>query len=173
MPRNFGRTRLVRGKRRATFWGRSPADTAPTALAAATAVLDSTSVPLVQGETIVRCRGQIIVGSDQQAANEAWVGAVGAFVATNQAVAVGVGSLPTPYTDQDSELFFMHQYFGNFFRFGTAVGLESMSMMKFEFDSKAMRKIQSGETLCFVVENGAAAAGLEYWLQYSVLFKVA
>jgi len=143
-----------------------------TALAASTAVLDSTAVPVVEGETIVRARGQIIVGSDQEAATESWAGAVGMCVASDQAVAVGVGSLPTPYTDADSELWFMHQFFAGRFVFVTGAGFENVSMLKFEFDSKAMRKMPSGSTLCVVVENGAVR-GLSYWLQYAVLFKVA
>ncbi len=159
--------------RRGTFWGRSPPDTAVTSLAAATAVLDSSSVPGGAGETIIRTRGQIIVGSDQAAGPEAWVGAVGFAVASDQAVAVGVGSLPTPYTDQDSDLWFVHQYFGGKFQFLDATGFDAAQYQVFSFDSKAMRKIEQGQTLIVVVENGAATTGIQYWLQFATLFKVA
>ncbi len=165
--------RSFRAPRRGTIWGRSPADTTITGLAAGTAVLDSTSVPVAEGETIVRTRGQIIVGTDQGGAGEDWVGAVGFAIASNQAVAVGVGSLPTPYTDQDSDLWFVHQFFGGNFAFGDATGFSPQGLSVFPFDSKAMRKFASGETLIVVVENGHATSGLAYFLQYSVLFKVA
>jgi len=172
MARRFhgGFTRRV--PRRGTFWGRSPADTSPTVLAAQTAVLDSTAVPVVEGQTIVRVRGQILVHSDQQAVTENWAGAVAMYIASDQAVAVGVGSLPTPYTDQDSDLFFMHQFFGGGIRVISAAGFEEGIYSRFEFDSKAMRKFASGQTLCVVVENGSTV-GLQYWLQFAVLNKVA
>ena len=161
-----------RGIRRATFWGRSPADTADTSLAASTALLDSTAIPLVQGETIIRVRGHIGVKSDQIAASEQFVGAVGMCVATDQAVAVGVGSIPTPYTDSDSELWFMHQFFIGGLTVASSIGIVGIPWKIFDFDSKAMRKMPFGNTLCVVVENGAAV-GVKYFLNYSVLFKVA
>jgi len=171
MARSHGRFRVARGQRRATFWGRSPADTGVTGLAAATAVLDSTAVSADPGETIVRVRGMISIRSDQLAASEDVVGAVGFAVASDQAVAVGVGSLPTPYTDQDSDLWFVHQFFTHSFTFGDATGFGQPAMSVFSFDSKAMRKFPLGTTLIVVVENGAAAQGLFYFLNYSVLFK--
>ena len=161
---------IVRSYRRPVFWGRAPADAGSTALAASTAVIDSTAVPAGDGETIVRVRGQIIVSSDQLAASESWAGAVGMCIVTDQAVAVGVGSVPTPYTDQDSQLWFMHQYYGGRFNFVTAAGFDCQGHTVFPFDSKAMRKFPLGTTLAVVVEN--AANGTIYWLQYSVLFKI-
>ena len=133
-----------------------------TGLAAATAVLDSTSVPVAEGQTVVRVRGFIGVDNDQAAALENVVGAVGMFIASDQAVAVGVGSLPTPYTDQDSELYLMHQYFA-VRNPQDGAGLEWSDGLKiFEFDSKAMRKMESGQTFCVVVENGSATGGMVY-----------
>ena len=158
---------IVRSYRRPVFWGRSPNDSAATALAANTAVLDSSAIPLVEGETIVRVRGQIIVGTDQVAAAEEWAGAVGMCVVTDQALAVGIGSIPTPYSDQDSDLFFMHQFFGG----RLMAAADDQIMTRFEFDSKAMRKLPSGSSLAVVVET-ANAGGILYWLQYAVLFKV-
>ena len=163
--------RFTQVNRRATFWGRSPADTAVTTLAQASAVIDSTAVPGGAGQTIVRVRGQILMGSDQFAATESPVGAVGMCVVSDQAVAVGVGSIPTPYTDQDSDLWFVHQYFGTRFGLVTAAGLDPQVFTRFEFDSKAMRKFPLETTLAVVVENGAASHGMMYYLQYSVLFK--
>jgi len=173
MARSRSRFLVRRGQKRATFWGRSPADGVVQPLAAATAILDSTAIPLVQGETIIRARGSIWIASDQAVDDEFYVGAVGMCIATDQAVAVGVGSIPTPYTDQDSELWFMHQYFAGGVEFSSAIGMSPNWFTRFEFDSKAMRKMPSGNTLCIVVENGSTAAGITYFLNYAVLFKVA
>jgi len=115
----------------------------------------------------------ISIKSDQSAAGENWVGAVGMAIASDQAVAIGVGSLPTPYTDQDSELWFMHQYFAGDFRILSSVGFQAGGMKTFAFDSKAMRKMEIGSTLVIVVENGSAAGvGITYFLNYAVLFQV-
>jgi len=165
-------SRVFTSRRRGTFWGRSPADTGITTLAAATAVIDSSAVPLTQSQTLIRTRGQIIIQSDQTATSEQPVGAVGMAVVSSQSVAVGVGSVPTPYTDQDSDLWVMHQYFATDLRFETAIGFQSV-MRVFEFDSKAMRKMEDGQTLIFVVENGHATHGLQYYLQFATLFKAA
>jgi len=159
--------------KRATFWGRSPADTVVTSLAAGAAVLDSTAVPIVQGETIVRTRGHIAIQSDQLSGGENLVGAVGMAIASDEAVAVGVGSLPTPYTDSDSELWFMHEFFSHSFKFTDATGWQEQGFSIWKFDSKAMRKMESSQTLIVVVENGTASFGLQYFLNYAVLFKVA
>ncbi len=158
--------------KRGTFWGRSPADTVSTTLGASSSVLDSTAVPVAEGETIVRTRGWIGVASDQAAVSEAFVGALGFAIASDQAVAVGVGSLPTPYTDQDSELWFVHQFFTSRMDIDSAGLATRRGYDMFSFDSKAMRKMQSGQTLVIVVENGSAV-GMQYQLTYAVLFKVA
>ena len=165
--RGFQRSSSKRGM----TWGRSPADTVVTALGAATAVLDSTATPFPQGETITRVRGHIAIKSDQLAAGENVPGAVGMLLASDQAVAIGVGSIPTPYTDQDSDLWFMHQYFDYALQFGDATGFSAQGFAIFPFDSKAMRKAEEGQTLCVVVENGAAAFAMQYFLHYAVLFK--
>ena len=167
-----GGGRIHRAHRRGTFWARSPSDANVTVLAGLSAVIDSTALPQAEGVTVIRMRGQIIVGSDQNAASEDWVGAVGACIVSDQAVAAGVASVPTPYTDQDSDLFFMHQYFGGSVEVVSAAGFDRRGMSVFPFDSKAMRKFAVGSTLAVIVENGASV-GLQYWLQFAVLLKVA
>ena len=156
--------------KRATFWGRSPADTAFTALAASSAVLDSTANSVDAGETIVRVRGQLIVSSDQSAVSEEILGAVGFMIVSDQAVATGVGALPTPYTDQDSDLFFVYQHFADGVVFLDSTGFQHNRFARFEFDSKVMRKFPLGTTLSVIVENGSTT-GMIYALQYSVFFK--
>ena len=177
MARRHQSSRFREVHRRATFWGRSPADTGVTVLAAATAVLDSSSVPITQGQTIVRTRGTISVKSDQTTAPENIVGAVGFAVVSDEAFTAGVASIPTPYTDSDSELWFMHQFFTYGYEFvqidATGVQINTDVFGNWSFDSKAMRKMESGQTLVIVVENGSASSGMHYFLNYSVLFKVA
>ena len=166
-------TSTFRGRtytRRGTFWGRSPADTGVTILAKNTAVIDSTAVPVVQGETIVRTRGFINVRSDQVDAAEDGPGALGACVLSDEAVAAAGAAVPTPYSNADSDMWFLHQ----FFDWSVSLGAHEFNpLQRYEFDSKAMRKMQQGETLAFIVENGSVTNGLEYYLHFAVLFKVA
>ena len=156
--------------RRATFWGRSPADTAPVALAAATSIFDSSFVTNVD-LTVVRIRGYIAVSTDQNVAGENVLGAVGFAVVSEEAASVGVGSLPTPYTDQDSGLWLSHRYWSQRFQHSSDTGWSNQGFSNFSFDSKAMRKMQPSTRLVIVVENGAAAFGAVYNIFYSVLFK--
>ena len=165
------RIRSVRvgGYVRPTFWGRSPSFTVPVALGSGIALLDSSAVGVAEGETIVRIRGDLFVRSDQQAATEETNGAVGACIVTDQAFAVGVGSIPTPYSDQDSDVWMLHQYWAS--GFNSNVDGDMLSFQRFSFDSKAMRKLPDGSTFVFVIENAASGAGVQYYLNYAVLFK--
>ena len=168
------RSRNFRGSsRRLTQWFRSTDIAAPVSLAAATAVIDQTLQGITEPVTVVRCRGSMWMRSDQIAASESPFGAVGMAVVTDQAVAAGVASVPTPISDKDSDSWIMHQYFANGLLFGDATGFASPSFTRVDFDSKAMRKIPEGSTLSWMVENASAADGLLYILQFAVLIKLA
>ena len=137
-----------------TQWFRSADITGVTTLAAGAAILDQ-SISLVEPVTVMRIRGIVWVASDQSAANETQLGAVGAAVVTSQALAIGVTAVPTPITDKDSDAFMLHQYFGNRFVFGDATGFVTRAFERYEFDSKAMRKMPADHGLVFTVENAS------------------
>ena len=158
--------------RRGTFWGRSPADTVATVLAKNTAVIDATAVPVVQGETVVRTRGFINVRSDQTGSAEDGPGALGFAILNDESVAAAGASVPVPYTSQDSELWFVHQYF-DWSMQTLAAEVAQVPYQRYDFDSKAMRKIEQGQTLAVIVENGSVTYGMEYFLHFATLFKVA
>jgi len=159
---------VTRGMQRKTEWVRSLSVTGFTSLAGVTAVLDQ-SIAFSEPVTIVRTRGHIICISDQEAANEEQVGAVGACIVSDPAFAVGVTAIPTPTTDQDSDLWFMHQFFGNSYKStGDIHGITT----PFAFDSKAMRKIETETRLVVVVEN-SGTFGFDFLLQFAMLFKLA
>ena len=58
--------------------------------------------------TIVRTRFLVSVVTDQVAADELVLGALGMAVVSDQAVAIGVTAVPTPITDMGSDLWFVH-----------------------------------------------------------------
>jgi len=168
--RSRGLAPRARSPRRLTRWFRSVVSTGPTSLAAATAVLDQ-SLALDEPATVVRIRGSLWIQSDQEAASENQIGAVGACVVSDQALAIGITAVPTPTTDADSDLWVMHRYFADHL-IRTASGM-TQGMAEFPFDSKGMRKLPDGTSLAFVVENSNSSHGLQFVLQFATLVKLA
>ncbi len=100
-----------------------------------------------------------MVESDQITALEAPFGAFGLAVVSKAAVAAGSGALPIPYTEQDFDAWFVHQFWATNWRFNTS-GASPSNV--YEFDSKAMRKVEDGDDIVSMFENGNAAQGVQY-----------
>jgi len=110
--------------------------------------------------TVIRVRGVMFVKSDQAAANEFQDVAYGNAVVSDQAVAIGVTAVPTPDTDDASDLWFVYKRILNEMLFSDATGINSPYGIFGEFDSKAMRKIEDGQDLVEVVETGPLSSGV-------------
>ena len=163
--------RFSRPQKRGTFWLRTDAASGGAgfkALGASTSVIDQS---LSGGGliTIVRTRGMIQAISDQEVAAESPFGAFGIAIVSAQALAVGVTAIPTPYTDADSDLWFVHGYWAAPLGFGDATGFANISQ-RVDFDSKAMRKFSEDEAVVMVIEN-ATVVGAEYLFNFAMLFK--
>ena len=165
-----------RSSRRQTQWLASADATGVTTLAGAAKILDQsltaaelTLLPF----TVVRVRGLIYVQSDQVAADEQQFGGVGMAVVSDLAIAAGVASIPDPITNEDSDLWFMHRFFsyGMLIGSGAGTGVPTPNGTTFEFDSKAMRKVEEGSDIAVVLAN-ATAAGFRYWLKFRLLVKL-
>jgi len=154
-------SRVLRGAspRRATQWiGLSFATTtlAASATAALVSSLNAAALAL-RPFTIVRTRGVWLVESDQTAATENFVGSLGMAVVSDEASAVGVTAVPTPATELDSDLFFLHQsWIGRFSLIGTDVTRNATMQ---PFDSKAMRKVNADQDLVITAEAGIGGNG--------------
>jgi len=105
--------------------------------------------------TVVRVRGMIQVVSDQVAVGEFQSGALGVAVVSDQASAIGITALPTPITDKGSDLWFVYQHFMSSNSAATAASIAKLST-EVEYDSKAMRKVEDGQDVVFVVESDIA-----------------
>ncbi len=161
-------------KRRETLWS-AGADTAVfQSLAAGASVLDQAfsdaqlqtiGLPL----TVVRVRGLLYIVADQPSAVEDQFGALGFQVVTEQARVAGIASMPTPITEAESDTWFVWEPFCTS---GLASTNSNIAGARFDFDSKAMRKIEQGSAIVVVLENGSSIHGLEFWLQYRILFKL-
>jgi len=107
--------------------------------------------------TVVRLRGILHVSSDQIAASESYMMGFGAAVVSDQAVAIGITAVPTPMIDQGSDLWFAYENMTGEFAFATAAGFRDVGLVH-RYDSRAMRKVEDGSQVIFVIENGALAA---------------
>ena len=142
-----GRAPFPSGHRAPTNWART-VNTSFVELAAGTKVLLSLVVLSNPGinETIRRTRGVISVRDDAQTS---MIGAFGMVVVNDLAIAAGVASMPGPVTDASDDGWFVWQ------PFAVGEGIANTSH-DFEFDSKAMRKIEEGFGVAIIAENAAA-----------------
>ncbi len=120
-------------------------------------------------ETILRSVGVIGARSDQLAASEDVAGAFGIIQVTNQALAAGVALMPGLVTDVGDDGWFTYVPMSLGIFFGTAIGFDMQSMTQYHFDSKAKRRVEEGQSLAFIVENGSAANGMAVALAFRLL----
>jgi len=120
--------------------------------------------------TITRTRGMMLVHSDQSAASERQIGGYGHAVVSDQAVAIGVTAVPTPITDQASDLWFLYELYMQFKDFGTAVGADNIKGTA--FDSKAQRKVEDGQDVISTLEGDAISDGATFSAGWRMLLKL-
>ncbi len=163
------------GKVRQTDWVLAVATTSVVNVPAASKVLlvsfPSATLATLAPSTLIRTRGIFSISSDQQAAGEQQLGAVGFGFVNEVARALGVTGLPGPFTDDLWGGWFYHQYIAQRFGFASGVGFEADFAPRTVIDSKAMRKFESDEGLVFMVENGHATHGFDIQLHARMLIK--
>ena len=159
--------------RRETLWiGGSESDDGIGAAAAVLVAGFNAAALALRPFTIVRTRGVISVRSDQVSAGENQFVQYGMSVVSDQAFAIGVTAVPTPFTDQGSDLFFVHEMIANRFEFITGVGFYSVGNRAHYFDSKAMRKVNDDESLAVVKETTTASLGASVYDSFRMLVKL-
>ncbi len=107
--------------------------------------------------TIVRSRGYIHVNSDQQSAAEDWGCVYTEEVVSDQASAIGISAVPTGDTDRGSDLFYVFEEVIGFFAFTTGVAFIEQGK-GWQFDSKAMRKVNDDQDVISVIETQAGVS---------------
>jgi len=155
--------RIIRGGRqvRETIWLSLPAafDTLATSGTAALSSSLNAGALALRPFTIVRTHINWVCLTDQSAASEFFVGNLGLAVVSDQAAAIGVTAVPTPATDLDSDLWFLHQSWMGEFAFGDATGFAQNDNNR-NIDSKAMRKVNGDEDVVVVKEAGIGSSGV-------------
>ena len=120
-------------------------------------------------ETVFRIIGALSISSDQAAAVENQIGAVGLIVVSDNAVAAGAASIPGPMTDIDHDGWFAHQTFSQRGLFATTSSPQAFS---YPLTSKGRRVSHEGEKIAVMVENFHASHGLLIALQFRILSRV-
>ena len=161
-------------RRRQMTWLTGVNSSAVTTLAAGAQVLFSSlnaAALALRPFTIVRTRGLLSVFSDQQASSEVFFGAAGDVVVTEQATGVGITAVPVPMANQNSDWFWFEFFSGNF-RQASAVGIMAGEVSRTVIDSKAMRKVDEGDDLATIVDNGSSTTGINFLLLNRTLIKL-
>ena len=150
--------RLNRGRslpalRRKTVWGLGPEAALTPLTGSAVNGWSLFSFPIVQGATLIRTRGEIMLWlTAATALNDGFRGAVGIAVTTVSAATIGATAIPSPITDDDWDGWLWHHYFslrapGPIVQAAVALQTDNSltSSVRYEIDSKAMRKIPDSE----------------------------
>jgi len=161
--------------RRKTSWGAGPkTGTAglPVIIAASGVQLGAlVAVPPTGGITLVRLRGEMLLRiTTGSSLDDGFFGAVGVGIFTDAAVAVGATAVNTPIATEGWDGWLWHRYFnvfaGGVVGTGAATtdnqGGESMTL-RLEVDSKAMRKLEVGNSLAVVLESTEQGGATMSW----------
>jgi len=170
--RNRGSSRRFAGRsqRAPTNWSRfvEPAHAALGAASktlVATFTLDNPGI----GETVRRTRGLISMGSDQAVSIEDQVGALGMVVVNDLALAAGAASIPGPVTEAADDGWFVWVPFSQRSAIGAPTAGGNINTVTWEFDSKAMRRIEEGFSVAVMVENANPVTGIFFAVSMSML----
>ncbi len=156
------RTGFVRSQRRSTLWTVISPFTATLASTGGVLILSATAALLaLRPFTIIRTYLEMNIQSDQFAATEDQVGAVGLAVVSDESVTQGVVALPTPVTEAESDFWFLHQWMLSSLQFGSAIGVQTPAGRQYSIASKAMRKVNNDQDVALVAERSAIGGGFE------------
>ncbi len=153
---------VLRGGRnvRETVWG-GTTETRNGLAAANTAALSNSlnaAALALRPFTVIRTRLHWSLESDQTAASEDFQAAIGMAVVSDQASAVGITAVPTPFTDLASDLWLLYDMMFGSLIVTSAIGSFESRYTK-DIDSKAMRKVEDGQDLILVKENSSLSDG--------------
>jgi len=185
--RGSPRGRAIPSRRRVSAWTVGVGGTTGSAtIVGNNAIFLGSAVVLVALEavTVVRIRGQFLgYLLTAASAGDGFRGAVGIGIATTAAVTAGIGSVPTPLTEQDADNWLWHQYFA----LTTPAAIVAADAVKeasnmavvtgafrTDIDSRAMRKFRSQDSLYAsveIIETGTATA--QFSLDSRMLVKLA
>ncbi len=173
MARRHFRSGRSGGPRRETLWAFIDATATSLTATGGTIIGQLNAAALaLRPFTIIRTYLEVLIISDQQAASEFQIAALGMAVVSDQASAIGVTAVPTPSTDAGSDLWFLHQWLMSSFVLVSAVGIDGDEGHHYSIDSKAMRKVNDDQDIVTVIELDSVSSGVSIFVAGRFLVKL-
>jgi len=123
--------------------------------------------------TITRTIGYIGVAPSATTAEQFSHGAYGIQVINGEAFDAGIASMPTPYTDSLEDRWLVFKYWSMMYAFNVGAGGTSHSRNpQIDFDSRAQRKVEVGDVIVSVFENGALTDAVDMQANFRMLVKL-
>ncbi len=159
--------------RKVTSWAAGNS-TAFVNIPAASKVLVSTITQSNPGiaETVLRTIGSFMVATDNAGTGEEQIGALGAMVVTDVAAGIGVASLPGPITNIGDDGWFLYVPIVQRNNNISDVGYDSLAGIKYDFNSKARRRMEDGYSIVLVVENAHATFAFDFAIVFRLLSQI-
>ena len=161
MARRFQRRTSTR-PRRLTDWlgGVSVVPTNETTLNGQTSAIvsffDTRAASLNQAPfTIVRQRGMLVVSPQAISIEQFVIGAFGICVVNGEAFDAGVASIISPWSESFDDRWLYHTYFSAQNKLNAAIS-NSMIGQVIDIDGKGQRKVESGDVIVTMIENGSS-----------------
>ena len=176
MARQFRRRTFPQSQRRKTDWFGGVSTTFDVnALASGVAAIISsidTRVGLTPFApyTITRVRGLLTIGTQATTAGLNPHGAFGICVVNGEAFDAGVASVPTPFSESFDDRWLYHMYFAVMQQGGGASTRSEYA--SYEIDSKGQRKVDTGDVVLFMIENGSSVDSLQFIFNARTLLKL-
>ena len=181
-PRTSGRS-----QRRKTSWSVGPQSGTEgipaTTISSSISAVGGVGVAVLEdGLTLVRTRGEAVLQLvTAAAAGDGFAGALGIANVTSNAIGVGITAVPTPITDDNWDGWLYHRFFALISSGAITANaatdtdqvLPTSGSLRFEIDSKAMRKVNSDTSLIFVIQVSLVGTASMFWSANSrMLFKL-
>ena len=150
-PRGSSRLR-ANGARRRRGWSLGPGGTGVTNVTtSSSAFLGSVSQATLDGLTVARIRGRFtMVAQILTALGDGFQGAIGIGIANENAIGVGITAVNLPITDASWDGWLYHQFVS--IHRGVTANSDGSGVLDFEVDTKAMRKMNAGDSLYACIE---------------------
>jgi len=180
MARRFrsSRTFTTRSQRRLTDWigGVSASFNESQLNAGVAAIISSFDTRIAGNEgpfTITRTLGYLGVAPSATTAEQFAHGAFGIQVISGEAFDAGIAAMPTPFSESGDERWHVFFYWSMMYAFNVGAGGTSHSRNpQMNFDSKAQRRVDTGDVIVAVIENGASTDAVDFLSNNRLLVKV-
>ena len=176
MARSRGFPSRSRSVSRQVSWEEGPQAVDVTVASSAGKLWTAVAVPTTAGLTVVRIRGFINVFQlTGTAAGDGFFGAFGIGITTDEAIAAGVASTPSPFEDEGWDGWIWHSYWDTRVITGTVSdGVNAGAVFqRIEIDTKGMRKLKLGMTMFGASDQTeSGTASVEYNASTRVLVKL-